>query len=172
MTTRVRRARRSVVRQPAGGVSDLVVLGAAYRRARAAAGFAVFILIFGLLWLVNGSFTAVGVVRIFDVTIEWGWALHFAVTALELTPIFVAPYLRGGPRPLVALLLAISLPFGVFDVWSSAQGVQPAFVWTGATGILAHAQNTIVAELIAFAPEPMTVWLVVGLHNVLKGAQQ
>jgi hypothetical protein len=59
--------------------------------------------------------------------------------------------------------VAIILPFGVLDVLSSALGVQPWMLWTGAVGFVQHTQNVALGEVIAFLPEPMLIWLLVAL---------
>ena len=140
-----------------------------YRRARAATGLALLILVFAAAWLWNGSLTVDLIVRLGG-SVAWGWTLHFLNTALEVLPVFVAPYLRGLrlPRGVIMIIWAISLPFGVLDVLASALGLAPWFLWTGLTGMLQQLQNVGLAEIIAFLPEPMLLWLFLALYNVLR----
>jgi hypothetical protein len=126
-------------------------------------------LVFGFLWLFNGELTARFVMGLTEKPATWGWATHLIITVVEIAPAILAPYLKEMPRRLVVVLWLLSLPFGVFDVLSSAVGVAPYFAWTGLTGIQAHGQNVLLAELIGFLPEQMIMWLLVTLRNVLKG---
>lgn len=166
MSVRARRLRPSVTRQPSRRAP---AAGGNYRRTRAAVILGIFILIFGVLWVINGDFTATFVMVLFRTTIEWGWAAHLLMSAIEIGPIFLTPYFKALPRKVLVLLWLLSLPFGVLDVLSSAIGVGPFFVWTGAREALAHVQNTSLAEVVAFLPEPMLFWLIVALRNVLRG---
>jgi len=161
MSARVRR-RPSPVRRP-------VRAGGSYRQMRAAVGLAILLLVFGFVWIINGSFTA-GMVLGLGGTLTWGWALHFTNSALEVLPVFLAPFLRSltVPRGIVVVIWVLSLPFGVFDVLSSAIGVRSWFLWTGAQGVIQHTQNTLLAEGIAFLPEPMIIWLFLALYTVLR----
>jgi len=163
MSTRVRRRRLSPARRAAP-----VGLGN-YRRMRAAIGLAILLLVFCFIWMINGSFTAAMVMGLGG-TLSWGWAAHFINSALEVLPMFLAPYLRDlvVPRGIVVFVWLLSLPFGAFDVFSSAVQVAPWFAWTGASGILQHTQNTLLAELIAFLPEPMIIWLFLALFTVVR----
>lgn len=140
-----------------------------YRQGRAAIALFIFILVFGLLWLANGEFTAEFVMAVTGRDAAVGWGMHLLITAIEIAPAVLAPFLRGLPRRIVLVLWLLSLPFGVFDVLSSAVGVAPWLTWTGATGPGAHLQNTVAAEIIGFLPERMIMWLVLVAQNVLKG---
>lgn len=164
MSTRMRRARPSAARRRVTRTAS----AGSYQRSRAAVGLAIFILIFGLLWLVNGSFTADFTTHTFHTDILMGWAIHFIMSAIEVAPIFVSPFLAGTPRPVRTAIWLLSLPFGVLDVLSSSLGVEPWFLWTGATGIIQHIQNAGIGEIIAFAPEPMLIWLLVALRNAIS----
>lgn len=165
MAPRVRRSRPSPTRPrvratPAPG---------SYQRTRAAVVLSIFILVFSFFWIVNGDFTAGMVMALFRTTVEWGWAAHLMMSAIELGPVFLRPFFDKLPRWVLLVMWLLSLPFGVFDVFSSAVGLGPWFVWTGAAGVAAHVQNTALAELVAFLPEPMILWLLVALRNVLRG---
>lgn len=165
MASRVRRARPSPTRSrvratPAAG---------SYQRSRAAVVLGIFILVFGFFWIVNGDFTATMVMALFRTTVEWGWAAHLLMSAIEVGPVFLRPFFQKVPRSVLVVMWLLSLPFGVFDVFSSAVGIGPWFIWTGAAGVGADLQNTALAELVAFLPEPMILWLLVALRNVLRG---
>lgn len=129
----------------------------------------IFILFFAFLWLFNGDLTARFVSRITGADASVGWSTHLLISVVEIAPAILAPYLAQIPRRLVFVLWMLSLPFGIFDVLSSAVGVAPYFVWTGAAGIVAHVQNVALAECIGFLPEPMLFVLVVALVSVLRG---
>lgn len=161
MSTRARRRPSVVSRRsrPSPG---------SYQRTRAAVGLAIFILLFGVLWIVNGNFTADLIIRAFSTTVLWGWSYHLVTSAIEVLPVFVSPFLRDLPRPVRMLLWALSLPFGVLDVLSSALGVEPWMFWTGAAGVVQHIQNAALGEIIAFLPEPMLIWLLFALLKTLR----
>lgn len=139
-----------------------------YRQTRATIVLLIFIVFFGWLWLVNGDFTAAFVMALTHQSATVGWAVHCFISLIELAPAMLAPYVRQLPRRAVLLLWLLSLPFGIGDVLSSALGVAPYFLWTGATGIYAHAQNTAIAEFVSVAPERMIVLLVVALVAVVR----
>jgi hypothetical protein len=139
-----------------------------YRRVRAAIALGIFLALFGLLWLINGEFTAQYIHARFVVPLSYGWAWHIVISCLELASVFVAPYLAGLPRWLYIVLLVCSLPFGVFDVLSSAIGMEPYMIWTSAIPPTSHVQNTVLAELVAFLPERMIWYLLIALVNVLR----
>jgi len=80
----------------------------------------------------------------------------------------LAPYFRGAPRKLIIVFWLLSLPFGIFDVFSSAAGMASWMQWTQLAGLPAAVQNTVLGEALAFLPEPMLVWLLVLLHRVLR----
>jgi hypothetical protein len=165
MSTRVRRTRPSAIRRRKPRSAS----AGSYQRSRAAVGLAIFILLFGLLWLLNGSFTADYITRTFHTDVLLAWSIHFVMSAIEVAPVFVAPFLADIPRPIRVTLWLLSLPFGVLDVLSSALGIQPWFLWTGATGFTANLQNVALGEFVAFMPEPMLIWLLIGLRNALRG---
>jgi hypothetical protein len=59
-----------------------------YRRGRAAAGLAIFILLWGALWVLNGYFTARTAVAIgtaLGFTVSWsiGWLVHITTVVLQ-----------------------------------------------------------------------------------------
>ena len=155
-------ARRRLAEKASGPVAP-------YRRGRAIVALMIFILLFAVLWMVNGEFTAEFVMATTGKDATWGWSAHLVITAIEVAPAFLAPYLRGMPRRLVVVLWLLSLPFGILDTLSSAVGVAPYVTWTGATGLQAHGQNVFLAEIIGFLPEQMIMWLFVALRNVVKG---
>lgn len=159
------RRRPSPVRSRAAAPARSAV---SYRQTRAVVALMIFILFFAFLWLANGSLTAQFVARVFLASASVGWSIHLLISAIEIAPALLAPYIRLMPRRLAIWLWLLSLPFGVFDVLSSAVGVAPYFVWTGAAGVLAHVQNVALAECIGFLPEPMLVVLSVALFTVLK----
>jgi len=140
-----------------------------YRQTRAAIVLLIFILFFSFLWLFNGDLTARFVVRLTRASASVGWSIHLLISVIEIAPAILAPYLAKIPRRLVVVLWLLSLPFGVFDVLSSAIGVAPYFVWTGAVELVAHIQNVALAEAIGFLPEPMLYVLIVALVSVLRG---
>lgn len=140
-----------------------------YRTGRAAVALFLFALFFGMLWLLNGSFTAQFTMAVSSKDVLVGWSLHLLITAIEIAPVALAPFLRGLPRRVVLVLWAMSLPFGVFDVLSSAVGIAPWLAWTGLTGDAANVQNVIAAEIIGFLPERMIMWLAIVAQNLLRG---
>lgn len=166
MPVREARSRPSPARRRAPAPARSVV---SYRQTRATIALMCFILVFAFLWLFNGELTARFVMGVTGKPATWGWSTHLIITVVEIAPAILAPYLREMPRRLVVVLWLISLPFGIFDVLSSAVGVGPYFLWTGLTGVKAHSQNVVLAELIGFLPEQMIMWLLVALRNVLKG---
>ncbi|MBL0830564.1 hypothetical protein JK320_25440 [Klebsiella pneumoniae] len=139
-----------------------------YRQTRATIVLLIFIVFFGWLWMVNGDFTASFVMTLAHQPAEVGWAVHVFISLIELAPAVLAPYLELLPRRAIVLLWALSLPFALADVLSSALGVAPYFLWTGATGFYAHAQNTAIAEFVSVAPERMIVLLFVALAAVVR----
>lgn len=142
---------------------------APYRRGRATVALMIFLLLFCGLWMINGEFTADYVMQTTGKDATWGWSTHLVITAIEIAPAFLAPYIKELPRRIVVMLWLLSLPFGIFDTLSSAVGVAPYMLWTGAAGNIAHVQNVILAEIIGFLPEQMIMWLIVALRNVVRG---
>lgn len=140
-----------------------------YRQTRAVVVLLIFIVFFAFLWLFNGELTARFVARLFLASASVGWSLHLLISVIEIAPAVLAPWLAGISGRLKLVLWLLSLPFGVFDVLSSAVGVAPYFVWTGAAGVVAHVQNVALAEAIGFLPEPMIYVLIVALVSVLRG---
>jgi hypothetical protein len=145
-----------------------------YRRGRAAAGLAVFILLWGSLWFLNGYFTARSVVAIGayrGLTLSWGigWLAHVIMTILELSVAFLSPYLQGVPRFVLILLWLVALPFGVFDVGSSAAGLlQLAQLVNIQPSLMVNSIATLLAEGIAIAPEPVIMWLIIALVRLAR----
>jgi hypothetical protein len=140
-----------------------------YRQSRATIVLLIFILFFSFLWLFNGDLTARFVTRLTGASASAGWSVHLLISVIEIAPAVLAPWLAGIPGRLKLVLWFLSLPFGVFDVLSSAVGVAPYFLWTGAAGVLVHVQNVALAEAIGFLPEPMIYVLIVALVSVLRG---
>lgn len=155
----------SMRRRPAAQVRSVM----SYRQTRAVIALLVFILVFAFLWLFNGELTARFVMALTGTSAGAGWSVHLVITVVEIAPAILAPYITGMPRRLVVVLWLLSLPFGVFDILSSTIGVAPYFAWTGASGLGAHLQNVVLAEIIGFLPEQMIMWLLVALRNVLRG---
>lgn len=167
MPVRATRSRVSPARRRNAPTSTRSVVS--YRQTRATIVLMFFVLVFGFLWLFNGELTARFVMGLTEKPATWGWSAHLIITVVEIAPAILAPYLKGVPRWLVIVLWLLSLPFGVFDVLSSAVGVMPYFTWTGLTGVQQHTQNVVIAELIGFLPEQAIFWLSVALGKVLKG---
>lgn len=165
MATNARKRRVRVRRQR---IASAEPSSDSYRRIRAAIALGLFLLVFGLLWLVNGEFTAQYTSAVFKVPPSYGWAWHILISALELASIFVAPYLAGLPRWFGPLILLFSLPFGVYDVLSSATGMESYMLWTGVAPPASYGQNTLLAELVAFLPERMIWFLLVAMGAVLR----
>lgn len=163
MASRVR-VRRSPVRRAAAPAAPQIPQ---YQRSRAAIVLAMFALVFGFLWIVNGSFTAAMVEQLGGDP-AWGWALHLIMSAVEVAPAMIAPFLKGVPRWAVITFWLLSLPFGMFDVYSSAAGMASWMEWTRLSGLPAAAQNTLLGEALAFLPEPMLFWLITLLHRVIR----
>jgi hypothetical protein len=165
MATNARRRRPRVRRN---AQADAAPISDSYRRIRAAIALGLFLMVFGLLWLVNGEFTAQYTSAAFHVPPSYGWAWHILISALELASIFVAPFLAGLPRWFGPLLLLLSLPFGVYDVLSSASGMETYMLWTGVAPPASYGQNTLLAEVVAFLPERMIWFLLVAMGAVLR----
>lgn len=142
--------------------------GDSYRRTRAAIALGIFLLVFLGLWMINGEFTAQFTHQAFNVPASYGWAWHILISALELASVFVSPYLAGLPRWIGPLLLLLSLPFGVYDVLSSASSMEPYMLWTGVEVPASYGQNTLLAELVAFLPERMIWYLLLAMGVVLR----
>lgn len=160
------RRRPSPVRRRAAAPARSAV---SYRQTRAAVVLMVFIAFFAFLWLANGELTARFVMGLTGADPTVGWSIHLLISGVEVAPAILAPYLEGIPRRLKFWLWLLSLPFGIFDVLSSAVGVAPYFLWTGAAGLVARVQNVALAECIGFLPEPMLIVLIVALVTVLRG---
>jgi hypothetical protein len=141
-----------------------------YQRWRAAVGVLVVGLLFAGGWLLNGYFTAQVVAAAWG---DWwlGWAVHLIITAIELTTTLTGPVLRRirAPAWVHALLWAVVLPFGLVDTGSSALGLMQWALMLGLpVGLPLSAGVTLAAELIAFVPEPMLVWLVLAFRQVVS----
>jgi hypothetical protein len=163
MAVRTRKARPS----PAGRAAGVAV--GDYQRTRAAIGLGVFAVVFGCLWLVNGLFSVERATAVFAVSYSWGWALHLSISAIELLPLFLAPFMKFIPRQARIVIWLFSLPFGAFDVYANAYEMGPWMQWTGAIGLVANIQNTGLGEALAFLPEPMIFWCLLLLVKTLKG---
>ena len=141
-----------------------------YRRWRGATGVLLVGLVFAAAWLLNGYFTARAVAVLRG---DWslGWALHLIITAVELTTAMAGPALRSIRAPLWVhtLLWAVVLPFGLADTGTSAIGLLQWGLALGLPiGLSLSIGVTVVAELIAFVPEPMLVWLALAFRQVLR----
>lgn len=141
-----------------------------YRRWRGAVGVLVVALLFAGGWLLNGYFTAQMVATLGG---DWwlGWAVHLIITAVELTTTLIGPVLRTirAPAWVHVLLWAVVLPFGLIDTGTSALGLLGWGLMLGLPGGLAlNIGVTLIAEAIAFVPEPMLVWLVLAFRQVVS----
>lgn len=141
-----------------------------YRRWRGATGVLLVALIFAGAWGLNGYFTARAVASLRG---DWwlGWAAHLIITAVELTTALVGPSLRAIRAPLWVhgLLWAVVLPFGLVDTGTSALGLLAWGLALGLPmGLSLSIGVTVLAEAIAFVPEPMLVWLVLAFRQVLR----
>lgn len=161
MTTAARR-RRSPVRSKALSTST------SYARTRAALGIAVFLVFFGFVWLVDGNWSADFAVAAFGASYEAGWAIHLIVTVVQVLPVFVAPYLPPKARFVFILVWVFSLPFGVFNVLSSAVGIMP-YLARFMSGDWLHLIATVLGEVTAFLPERAFVALLFVLHSIYRG---
>lgn len=140
-----------------------------YRRWRAAVGVLVVGLLFAGAWLLNGYFTAQAVAALRG---DWwlGWAVHLIITAVELTTTLIGPVLRSirAPAWVHLLLWAVVLPFGLVDTFTSAAGLLGWGLTLGLpVGLPLSAGATLLAEAIAFVPEPMLVWLALAFRQVV-----
>lgn len=140
-----------------------------YRQVRATIALLLFMLLFALLWMANGELTARFVMATTGRSATVGWSIHLLITMIEIAPAILAPYTRAMPRRLVLVLWCLSLPFGIFDVLSSAVGIAPFLAFLPTAGGWVYLQNTIAAQIIGFLPEQMILWLIVALRSVLKG---
>lgn len=141
-----------------------------YRRWRGATGVLLVALIFAGAWMLNGYFTARTVAALRG---DWllGWAVHLIITAVELSTALVGPSLRTIRAPLWVhtLLWAVVLPFGLVDTFTSALGLLGIGLALGLPiGLSLSIGVTVLAEVIAFVPEPMLVWLILAFRQVLR----
>jgi hypothetical protein len=141
-----------------------------YQRGRGAVGLSCIALLFALAWLLNGYFTALAVVTLGG---DWviGVSVHLLITAVELTTVFVAPALRAvqAPGAVVLVIWLIVLAVGTGDTLSSALGLTAWGLALGLPdGLFLTIGSTLLAEMIAFLPEPMLVWIIAALVRVLK----
>lgn len=164
--TRRRPGPRPVRRTAAAAAAAAAPAG--YRKTRAIVALALLIWFFSGIWILNGELTSQFVQQLTGRGPEYGWAAHLLITAIEIAPAILAPFLADAPARLKFILWLISLPFGVFDVLSSAVGVAPYLAFTHTSGIYQYTQNTIAAEIIGFVPEPMILLLLVALWRVVK----
>lgn len=140
-----------------------------YQRWRAAVGVLVVGLLFAGAWLLNGYFTAQAVAAVWG---DWwlGWAVHIIITAVELTTTLLGPVLRSirAPAWVHLLLWAVVLPFGLVDTCTSALGLLGWGLTLGLPlGLGLSIAATLLAEAIAFVPEPMLVWLALAFRQVV-----
>jgi hypothetical protein len=141
-----------------------------YRRWRGAVGVLVVALLFAGAWLLNGYFTAQAVATLRG---DWwlGWAVHLIITAVELTTTLIGPVLHTirAPAWVHVLLWAVVLPFGLVDTSTSALGLLSWGLMLGLpVGLGLNIGATLIAEAIAFVPEPMLVWLVLAFRQVVN----
>lgn len=141
-----------------------------YRRWRATVGVLVVAMLFAGAWLLNGYFTAQAVAALRG---DWwlGWAVHLIITAVEITTTMIGPVLRTirAPAWVHVLLWAVVLPFGLVDTGTSALGLLGWGLTLGLpAGLPLNVGVTLIAEAIAFVPEPMLVWLVLAFRQVVN----
>lgn len=142
-----------------------------YQRGRASVGLTIIALLFVIGWLLNGYFTT-RMVAALQGSWTLGIAVHLGITAVELTTVFAAPALRAvrAPAWVHVIIWAIVLPFGTIDTLTSALGFMEWGLALGLpVGLSLHVGSTLLAEIIAFLPEPMLVWLTAALLRALKG---
>lgn len=139
------------------------------QRVRAAIGIFLFMAAFGWLWIIGGNYTAIAFVAALGWTIEAGWAAHVIITAVELLPLFVLPFVPVAHRAKARMvLLVLCLPFGVLDVLSNALGLQVDLLGSN-YGLQWNAAATLLGSIVAHAPE-RTIWYLFGLLGyVWKG---
>lgn len=159
----VARKRRSPVR------SKPIRSSSSYGRVRAGVGVALFLLFFAWLWLVNGHWSASAAETVFGASYEVGWSVHLIISAIEVLPVFIAPYLSKGSRFVLLLVWVLSIPFGVWDVFSSAVGLWPYLVRLGLEGDALYLSATATGEGVAFLPERAFIALLVLLHKIYRG---
>lgn len=145
-----------------------------YRRGRAAASLAALIFIFGALFVLNGYFTvravlAFSAARGLGLNVWAGILAHIVMAVVELSLIFASPHLRGMPLILRIIVWLVVLPFGIFDVWSSTTGLLDVAVRLHLTLMpWIHIITTVLAEGLAFAPEPIIIWLLVAFSRMAR----
>ena len=139
------------------------------RRVRAGVGLSLFILGFAYLWCVDGNWTAENSMRVFGLDYIGGWVVHLIITAIQVLPAVVVPWLPHRRHPVVWLLWLVAVPVGVFNVWSSALGIG-AYLPAGQLprfGI--DVASTMLGEVTAFLPEKAIALLFPLLHRVYRG---
>jgi hypothetical protein len=140
-----------------------------YRRFRAVALLMLFMVIFGLLWLQNGDWTATYLVGAIAISLAAGWAIHLVVSATELAGPILRPFFVGLPAWIPGILIVLTLPFGVLDVLSSAIGITAWLEPLRLEGLQLDLVRTLAGLLVAFLPERMLYYLSLALARVVKG---
>lgn len=158
-----RRRRRSV--PVAGAAAAPPVSG--YQRVRAFVGLFIFALFFSWLLVVSITWSAdlamsLGASRV------GGLSLALLISAVELLPLFILPFVPAdGRRLVVVVLVLLSLPFGVFDVLSSSLGLLRVVGWPAEWYY--QALFVIPGEFVSFAPERLLALLLGLMWRVLRG---
>jgi hypothetical protein len=164
MAVRASRVRRrpSVARR-----SPVAPAVSGYSRGRAGATLALLLLLFGMAWLFDGSLT-VEFLAGAGVPDLYGWSVHVMLSVLQVASIVAAPFLAGLPVGVRRGVFTVSLLAGVLNVFASAYTIYFWPVFFAIPDKWGTLPATALGELLAFAPEPMCVWLFIGLYNVVR----
>lgn len=158
------RKRRSPVRS-----KPLVSNASAPRRARAALGVALFGLFFAFLWIVDGNWTAENSMAVLGASYLGGWGVHLLITAIQVLPALVVPWLPQRISGLVILIWLVAIPLGIFNVWSSALGISPYLLRAGMPIGVQNVVATLLGDVTAFLPEKAIGMLLLLLHRIYRG---
>lgn len=139
------------------------------RRARAALGVALFGLFFAFLWVVDGNWTAENSMAVLGVSYLAGWSVHLLITAIQVLPALVVPWLPQRISDLVLLIWLVAIPLGIFNVWSSALGILPYLLRVGMPLDVNNVAATLLGEVTAFLPEKAIGMLLLLLHRIYRG---
>lgn len=165
MAQAARRSRRSPVRSKALKSEDTQQP----RRARAALGVSLFILFFAFVWLFDGNWTAESSMIIFGFNYAGGWGVHLLITAIQVLPAVVAPWLPRRTGGVALLIWFLAVPCGIFNVFSSAIGIMPYIARTSAPQEVLNIVATLLGQVTAFLPEKAVAMLVLLLHRIYRG---
>lgn len=160
--------RRSRVRvRSAAPASSSGLRVSSYVRLRAFLGLGLFVVFFGWLWLVNGAFSAELAAAQLSVSLLLGVGLHLVISSVELLPAWIKPFVpAASARGIFLLLLLLSLPFGVWDAFSSSVGLLRVAGWP--IGDFWNLAATLGGMVVAFVPERVLALLCVLLWRVYK----